>query len=149
LWLAARNAPLAAGVFSAGLAAHVGLAMRPGPPYEGRVVCGYLVIGAVMSLPARYASWQGLRAACVVVGALPSWLLGCVFLIQGRGGTGWIGLALLALWALAFHCVCFFGRAWTKEALVGAGCCLNCGYDRRGLGAEVVCPECGGREVRL
>jgi hypothetical protein len=138
---------LLAGAVSAVLAGYVLLALRPGPPFEGRVVAGYFIVGTVMSVGARFAPWHGVRAVCVVIGTLPSWLLGFAFLIQGKGGTSWIGVVLLATWAVAFHCVCFFGRAWTEAGLAGPGCCLNCGYDRRGLGVEAACPECGKVDV--
>lgn len=36
--------------------------------------------------------------------------------------------------------------SWRAARRIGEGCCLRCGYDRRGLGAEAKCPECG--EVR-
>lgn len=39
----------------------------------------------------------------------------------------------------------FEGRA---EQRVKRGCCPKCGYDRRGIVASVVCPECGEAPMR-
>lgn len=49
----------------------------------------------------------------------------------------WLFVALAALPTIA---------AWRVGARVNrrlrSGCCLNCGYDRRGIPQDAVCPEC-------
>jgi hypothetical protein len=50
---------------------------------------------------------------------VPLWL--CAFL------SATVALAILRPWRL----------------YVGVGCCLGCGYDRRGLPDDAKCPECG------
>lgn len=49
------------------------------------------------------------------------------------GGMGLLGVPLVGWWR---------ARRLVKER-VRLGLCRGCGYDRRGIGAGVVCPECG------
>ncbi len=137
--------PLAAGALNLCVAMCVYLTMRPGSKnwWDDAWIIEYLGFGAVMGVLARYLRWHGARAAAVILGSLPSVLLGFGAMFHWKVWPAVIGGAIIALWALAFHSVMFFGRGWTKEAVVRAGCCVNCGYDRRGLEPGAVCPECG------
>jgi hypothetical protein len=144
-WLAARNMPLVAGALNLGLATCIYLTMRPGSRnwWDEIGIVDQLGFGAAMGVLARYLPWRGARAAAVILGGLSSGLLGFVSLFEGKVWPAVIGVVIVALWALAFHSVLFFGRGWTKEAVARAGCCVNCGYDRSGLEPGAVCPECG------
>lgn len=51
------------------------------------------------------------------------------------------------MWVLALGAVLIGAYAWRLDALAWrrdrVGFCARCGYDRKGLAAGVVCPECG------
>ena len=48
-----------------------------------------------------------------------------------------------AVWGGMFWVVSGGGRRWRRVWREERGRCVGCGYDRTGLGAGVVCPECG------
>lgn len=56
----------------------------------------------------------------------------------------WGGLFLNAMFYAGLFAACAFGpdivRQWSRHR---RGCCLRCGYDRRGTALDVKCPECG------
>jgi hypothetical protein len=51
------------------------------------------------------------------------------------------------LWPIALVCTAIATAAWISDAIIRrrmrAGRCPNCHYDRTGLAAAAVCPECG------
>jgi len=56
----------------------------------------------------------------------------------------WSGVgANAALHAAAWAGLFSLARAGVRRRRAGRGRCLECGYDRRGLAAGAVCPECG------
>jgi hypothetical protein len=62
------------------------------------------------------------------------------------GGRGWESL-ILPLWPFVAAALLITIAAWRADALARrrerTHLCPNCGYDRTGLVANVVCPECG------
>lgn len=55
--------------------------------------------------------------------------------------------AEVPIWLLVLPVVLVTVAVWRIDVRARyrarVGCCLKCGYDRRGLGADAVCPECG------
>jgi len=80
-----------------------------------------------------------------------SMLLECrepIFQLPGFGSaaTGWG--AYLPLWPGVAAALVATAAAWRLDTLerrrrAGVNHCRNCGYDRRGLPPQTVCPECG------
>ena len=64
---------------------------------------------------------------------------------QGLQGTGFY--CFLPLWPAALLSLLATAAAWRADAKylrrVREGACPACGYDRAGLAAGAVCPECG------
>jgi hypothetical protein len=56
-------------------------------------------------------------------------------------GTGW--RAAFPLWPIVLVLGWFAFRAVRAAGFYGPGRCNGCGYDRSGLAANAVCPECG------
>jgi hypothetical protein len=63
--------------------------------------------------------------------------------VVGRGRAG-LTQVFVPLWIPLLAAAGCMGLAWRGSARARAGCCGRCGYDRAGLGAGAVCPECGG-----
>lgn len=55
-----------------------------------------------------------------------------------------IALGIIAVWSAVVGC-----WVWARRRRVRIGHCHACGYDRTGLAASAVCPECGSRPSRL
>ena len=57
----------------------------------------------------------------------------------------------IPLWALALPTLALSTVGWRRDAMlsrrVRVGLCPECGYDRAGLAADAVCPECGAAPV--
>lgn len=56
------------------------------------------------------------------------------------------------IWSLVLPAALATAVAWRSDAIARrrfrAGACASCGYDRRGLADDAVCPECGGQSER-
>jgi len=67
-------------------------------------------------------------------------------------GTGWEWRVRVPLWMPLVVSLGVTGAAWRLEVLARrrdrAGKCAACGYDRAGLKADAVCPECGAESDR-
>jgi hypothetical protein len=69
-----------------------------------------------------------------VVGVVGLWALGVLVIVA----------PLVLVVAGPAAVVEWIGRV-RKRARARRGLCASCGYDRRGLGADAACPECGAR----
>jgi hypothetical protein len=62
---------------------------------------------------------------------------------------GWRGVRLYLApgWSIAALAAAITGAAWRFDGIASqraqVGCCASCNYDRRGIPAASVCPECG------
>ncbi len=57
----------------------------------------------------------------------------------------WPGFALNTLFYAALAWMLWqLPLALRRRRRRSKGLCVRCGYDRKGIGEEVVCPECGG-----
>ena len=77
---------------------------------------------------------------------VPAWVNGLVNWTSHNDGSP--ALVFICFWPLPLLLTAagvpllLSGRRARRRAVAGA--CMQCGYDRRGLAAGAVCPECGG-----
>lgn len=98
--------------------------------------------------PSRFGSWivwrapawrWGSAAEQNIFGTASDWRAGICW---GRDSAGWrVGASIIYPVILTTIPAALLWYA--DRHRFGPSCCAKCGYDRRGLRAEVRCPECG------
>jgi hypothetical protein len=83
-----------------------------------------------------------------LVGLLPFLLAGSIMAYSRQPPSIWPNMISTVLTSaalvIAIRVLRSFYRRRHRE-WSGAGACLRCGYDRRGLAPDAKCPECGAR----